>query len=346
VKPHIRSGILANFIPAVEELGADPYRVVEQAGLQRDILGKPDNYIPYQGYLSLLNTASRLTACPHFGLHLGSTLGSENLGVTGFVMSQADSVGNAWRTLARFYHVHDTYGNVSLTESGELGFVRYEIPDIRLPGARISLDVAAAITANIHLMFLGPDYQALAVQLPYPEPQDLSPYTALCSKKLLFEQPGYATIIALEDLQQPISHSDPQMQGILADYLSRQGPGKPQGTSQQVEELIKGFLATRQCTVEHVARFMSTSIRTLQHRLEQEHTTFHALVEKVRRNLALRYLSEGEMQLTQVALLLGYSELSAFSRSFKRWYGCSPRQWRHGVGQAVGVEDAITGTVT
>jgi AraC-like DNA-binding protein len=52
------------------------------------------------------------------------------------------------------------------------------------------------------------------------------------------------------------------------------------------------------------------------------------LLDKIRRELAIQHLSRGDMQLTQLAYLLGYSELSVFSRSFKRWYGTSPRNWR------------------
>ena len=73
---------------------------------------------------------------------------------------------------------------------------------------------------------------------------------------------------------------------------------------------------------------MQMSSRTIQNRLSEEHTSFQQLLEKVRRELAIGYLSKGGMQLTQVAYALGYSELSAFSRSFKRWFGISPQQWR------------------
>ena len=82
------------------------------------------------------------------------------------------------------------------------------------------------------------------------------------------------------------------------------------------------------CTLSHIARFLSLSVRALQNRLDAEHSSFQLLLDKVRRELATKHLSQGDMQLTQLAYLLGYSELSAFSRSFKRWYGTSPRNWQ------------------
>ena len=69
------------------------------------------------------------------------------------------------------------------------------------------------------------------------------------------------------------------------------------------------------------------SDRSLQLQLAEEQCSFRELLEKVRREIATYHLRRGDLPLTQLALLLGYSELSAFSRSFRDWYGLSPRQW-------------------
>jgi AraC-like DNA-binding protein len=73
---------------------------------------------------------------------------------------------------------------------------------------------------------------------------------------------------------------------------------------------------------------MAMSVRVLQQRLEDEQTSFQEIIEIVRKDLATTHLTEKQMQLTQLAYLLGYSEVSAFSRSFKRWYGVSPSVWQ------------------
>ena len=108
VQPHIRTGLLVNFRSTVRDLGADPLEVIQFAGLREDILHNPDSFMPYKDYLALLDTAALLTGCPHFGLEMSRELGAMHLGVTGFVMTQADNVRGAWESLARFYHTHDT----------------------------------------------------------------------------------------------------------------------------------------------------------------------------------------------------------------------------------------------
>jgi AraC-like DNA-binding protein len=328
MQPQIRAGLLVNFRPTVEALGGDIETVLTLAELPADVIVNPEYFIPYRSYLRLLDAAAAHTGCPHFGLEMSHDLGAENMGVIGFVMSQATNVGTAWASLQRFYHIHDTYGTVVLTAKGELACIRYEIPRSGLPGVKQSLDVAAGVSTNMHRMLCGPSSEIVSLHFPYPKPAELRPYEFLDCRNIIFDQPGYAMFFPAEMLQWQVAHSDPQMKEILDTYLESLELGGQHATSRQVEKLIRGFLSTGDCTLPHIARFLSVSIRALQNRLGAEHSSFQLLLDKVRRELAINHLSRGDMQLTQIAYLLGYSELSAFSRGFKRWYGTSPRNWQ------------------
>ena len=328
MQPQIRAGLLVNFQPTVERLGGNIDAVLAQAEQPSDVLANPEHYVPYTSYLRLLASAAHLTDCPYFGLEMSRELGAENMGVAGFVMTQAASVGDAWSSLQRFYHVHDTYGVVVLTENEDMACIRYEIPRSKAPGARQSLDVAAGVSTNIHRMLCGATNAISALHFPYPEPDDLAAYEFLGARNMRFEQPGYAMFFPVEILQLPVAHSDPNMKNILEQHLESLELSSQHATSRQVEKLIRTFLSTGECTLSHIAQFLSVSVRTLQNRLDGEHTSFQMLLDKIRRELAIQHLSRGNIQLTQLAYLLGYSELSVFSRSFKRWYGTSPRNWQ------------------
>ncbi len=67
---------------------------------------------------------------------------------------------------------------------------------------------------------------------------------------------------------------------------------------------------------------------TLHRRLRDLNVSFNDLVRGARRELALRYVAEPHIALTEIAFLLGYSELSAFSRAFHQWTGMSPVRYR------------------
>jgi AraC-like DNA-binding protein len=77
-----------------------------------------------------------------------------------------------------------------------------------------------------------------------------------------------------------------------------------------------------------ISRALATSPRTLQRRLLDEGTSFRHVVDEVRASLARHYLDAGELALHDVAFRLGYAEVSAFLRAFKRWTGMTPTQFR------------------
>lgn len=328
MQPRIRTGLLINYLPTVLALGGDADEVLRLADVGVELFESPDSFIPYATYLKLLSAATTVTRRPDFGLEMSRPLSAVNLGVTGFLMSQAETVGEGWRSLERFYHVHDTFGFVGLHQRGETAFCSYTLPSHSLPALRQAADIAAGIMLNVNLMLYGPEFKAQILQLPYAEPDDISPFQRLNVEKIIFDQASCAMGFPASFLSAPVIQRDPRMHHILVDYLSTVELSDQHAASRQVEGLIRQFLSSGQCTIEQLARFMSVSVRTLQNRLSAEHTSFQLILEKVRRELAINHLTSGDMRLSELAYLLGYSEPSAFSRSFKRWFGRSPREWK------------------
>jgi AraC-like DNA-binding protein len=95
----------------------------------------------------------------------------------------------------------------------------------------------------------------------------------------------------------------------------------------QVEERIEPLLASGEAAIERVARDLGLSRQTLYRRLKEEGTTFEALLDGVRRRLAVRLIREGAA-VKDVAYRMGFSDPAAFSRAFKRWTGASPSAGR------------------
>jgi len=133
-----------------------------------------------------------------------------------------------------------------------------------------------------------------------------------------------------EDLELPLPNADPRLCAILdrhAKQLLEQLPRVPR-LSQRVRELIAAELKEGSPTSESIARKLQMSDRTLRRRLEEDDTTYEKLVEGLRKALAERYMSEPNFSIDDVAFMLGYSEVNAFRRAFRRWHGESPAGWR------------------
>ncbi|MGE3919092.1 MAG: helix-turn-helix transcriptional regulator, partial [Hyphomicrobiaceae bacterium] len=96
----------------------------------------------------------------------------------------------------------------------------------------------------------------------------------------------------------------------------------------RMREHFFSSLAHRPVTLDSTAEAVQVTPRQLQSSLRRRHTTFEDELSRARHALAERYLKESDISLTEIALLLGFSELSAFTRAARTWFGMPPSQWR------------------
>lgn len=326
MQPYIRAGILEYFPATVESLGGDTAALLAEADVAPEVMTIPGIFLPYSSYMRLLECAARRLRAPDFGLQMSRSGNAETLGTIGLIMQQAETVGAAWDTLGQFYRIHDTYGRVKLRRAGGIAVVSYEIPGNDKAGARQVYDVAAGMVSNIMRQFCGTEFRALELGFPYPKPADLKVYRHLPTDRMRFGTSALELYLESTVLNNPLpgGRSD-ELKLVLDDYFSSHG--EPISTSRRVEDMVRRLLPTGECTLPIVAETLSMTVRTLQAKLDEEQNSFRQILENVRREIAVFHLRRGDMQLTQLAMVLGYSELSAFSRSFRGWYGVSPRSW-------------------
>src|SRR5439155_9239965 len=130
-------------------------------------------------------------------------------------------------------------------------------------------------------------------------------------------------------LDEKMNEGDPALWAVMdaqAAMLAKER-AQPSDFTGKVREEIRRSLEAGEAAITRVAHALHTSGRTLQRQLSAEGTRFHDLVEEVRESLARDFVAKG-MGLSEVAFVLGYSELSAFMRAFKRWTGTTPARFR------------------
>jgi AraC-like DNA-binding protein len=88
------------------------------------------------------------------------------------------------------------------------------------------------------------------------------------------------------------------------------------------------YLPEGEVTIDKLASKLNISRRTLQRRLSERDTSFLNILQEVRSKVALRYLSDKRLGITEIAFLLGYGDQGSFSSAFKSWHGVSPRNYR------------------
>ncbi|MDX1518172.1 MAG: helix-turn-helix transcriptional regulator [Woeseiaceae bacterium] len=96
----------------------------------------------------------------------------------------------------------------------------------------------------------------------------------------------------------------------------------------QLKSRLADLMARGEANADAACRALKLSRRTLQRRLKAERTSFQKVLQEVRRELAVRYLSDARLKALEVAMLLGYSNFSSFTTAFKSWYDMPPAKYR------------------
>ena len=96
----------------------------------------------------------------------------------------------------------------------------------------------------------------------------------------------------------------------------------------QLRRRLADLLAQGEANADAACRALRLSRRTLQRRLKAEKTSFQKVLKEVRAELAVRYLSDERLKALEVAMLLGYNNISSFTTAFKSWYDMPPAEYR------------------
>ncbi|SDW12567.1 helix-turn-helix transcriptional regulator [Marinobacter mobilis] len=144
-----------------------------------------------------------------------------------------------------------------------------------------------------------------------------------------YSQQQLDSVVTPERVAQPPGHGSLSLAQLQALWLLIQRQlSSTLAISLRVRPLILAQLERGRVGVELIASQLNMSRYTLYKRLKAENQTFAGIFQEVRREQALVFLQDPQRPLVEVAERLGFSELSAFSRAFKRWMGCSPAEYR------------------
>ncbi|MDP2228958.1 MAG: AraC family transcriptional regulator [Moraxellaceae bacterium] len=286
---------------------------------------------PIERWVTLLQRAADHLDDPLLGLHLGQCITPRHVGVLGYVLLASPNLASALTRLERYQRLvydvtpmqrRDGDGYIDMVWGAEQG----------RPG-RLSDDTS--ITALVHFcrsLTREPVYPR-AVHFLNPAPPDIRPYTAYFGCPVLFEQPETIVRVGIEALAMPLKSADPGLVALLEGQAEQLLAQLPQDDAfiDRLRKAIALALHEGEPAVDTIAQTLCGSARTLQRQLRDAGTSFRQELATVRRQLADRYLADSRLNIADIALLLGYSEHSAFTRGYRQWTGQSPQQARAGM---------------
>jgi len=324
----IRSSLLAGYSQLTKSLGGHPQRLLRASGINPRLEADQDGYVSFGALCDLLERTAAETGCESFGLRLSEVQGIASLGPLGFAMQNCATFHEAIREWRQFQSIHLQGAHSEITRVGsQLRWVIHVDEPGRL-GTRQKVAQSMGLACNVFRALLGQAWDPLSVHFVQPAPSDASDYRRVFRSAVRFGQEADFMALPRDALEHPIERSNPELRRLLDRQLLEMKAGVSEAIEEQVRKVIRSSLSRQDCRIEEVAAILSVAPRTLQRQLQQRGTSFTRLLEEVRIDAARRYLTESALSVSQLAAILGYSELSAFSRAFHRWHGRSPQQWQ------------------
>lgn len=286
-------------------------------------------------YIELLESAARRCGDPAFGLHVGERMRPATFATYAHVVLSAPSFGEAIRHTQRFEGLAHDLGRTELLRDGATAIYRWHCPWLELlPSRHLPESVVAGIVCFANWLACA---RLPLIEVAFAHAQD--PAVAEAEYQRLFAAPvrfGAAVTEArfpAAVLEIGIPNADARLlplverhaESLLAEREAEMRLDQRVLTARRA--LAQG-LAQEAISLSDTARALGLAPRTLQRHLAQAGTSHAQLLDAVRRELALGYLRDPNLSLTEIAFLLGYREQSSFTHAFRAWHGCSPQQWR------------------
>ena len=323
----VRSGALVGAPGLVAELGGDVADLARNAGIDIAAFDDPDFPVPTGSVVGFLETAATVCQCENFGLQLALRQDLSLLGPLWVLMQSATTVGEMLDDLARYFMLHTTGALISVASSPRHLIWNYSLAIGTGKDDRQTMELGIAILVQ-ELKKVCPQWQPEQVSFRHNPPKDLRLHRKILGTNFLFNAERNAVFIDKAILTTPLHSGDPLAHQALASRLSDQRKQLPTLLSTQTETVIRSLLPVTTCDIAVVAKVLHVSTRSLQRNLTDADTNFSAMLDAVRADLALKYLRQSGLAVADIAEILGFSETSALTRAFGRWYGHSPRRAR------------------
>ena len=316
---------------ALEAKGLDSHDVFRRAGLDPSRLVDPNARYPFAGMTRLWELAAQLTGDECIGIGVAEYWHPSSLHALGYAWLASESLKAALERTERYFHVVTTAGRGELTRtSGGYRFSSY--PTTHQQANQAAIDAGAAVLVKLCRMCAGPQFRARRIYLAHPRPGCAERMTEYFGAPIEYDQPGFGIEIDVAEAERTLPTGNVELahasDRIVAGYLAHLDRSV---IAMRVKAKLLDTLPSGEVTEAAMAAALHVSLRTLQRKLREEGTSYKALLEDTRRELARQYMQNSRLPVTEVAYLLGFSELSNFSRAFKRWQGVSPSVYRQGL---------------
>ncbi|UAL43285.1 AraC family transcriptional regulator [Shewanella inventionis] len=313
-----------HFLRYAEEQGVNLEQFWEGAGFD-----KTQQYIPLSQLKVLVGLMFDQGIPPWVGLEVADSILVSSHGHLGFGLSHAkdleqclDFVIQYYQTRAQILDLHverqSDYVYLSVTPCGDWA-----------PIEIVLYETIIRLLLNIIRFAVGGLVDECLIEIPYDAPDWVSLYEKVLTKNLKFRSSAARIRIPLEWLSIKCLSGDANTLSMAKEQCEVELVRLTlhRSTQDKIENLVESA-KYYDLSIEAAASQLNVSKSTLIRRLRQENTSFKQIIEELKKRYAIRLLTQTDQKIDVISIQLGYEDVSNFSRTFKRWFGCSPGAYR------------------
>lgn len=308
----------------------NPDEVFAAAGLNPALMQEPGARYDLGNSALLWEEMGRRINDPCFGLTAASCWHPSHFGTLGYAMLVSKNLRICLERLLRFHKVVSDARFGRLDEDAQKKALVFTIlyeDEAPYPQPREDA-VLAWIMSSLRINFQQ-ELTPVSVSFTHARPDCAGKYFEFFQAPVVFDAKYSSLALPLDVVDLPLPSGNDELAAFSDQAMERYIAGLDESTlSVRVKQAIVDHLPSGDADVNNIASELHLNKRTLQRLLQKEGTTFIALLNETRESIAKQYVRDKNMDLNEIAYLLGFAELSTFSRSFKRWTGASPMQFR------------------
>lgn len=328
-EPYLTVRAVQPVVVALEVLGHDVTTLLAASGIRRTILNDADGRVPHNAMMTLWQQARAISGDEQIGIHLAEAAPLSSFGLHAYALLSSPTLREAYRLACRYQRLIHEVANLTFQEDESEGVLRHALPSGR-PVPRQSAEFLATLWLRLGRLITGSNWTPRMIGFAHAAPEHTTEHERVFQIPVQFLTGGTVMHIANPILDMRNPKADPGLLAVLDHYandLLRQTPRR-MTLSERVRTRLIEDLKNGVPTVTAIARTLHMSVRTLHRDLQAEGVSFRELVRQLRQEQATRLLADPRVSISEVAFLLGFSELSSFYRAFKRWSGKTPADFR------------------
>ena len=290
----------------------------------------PLERFPLDKFALLLEIASKRTRDECFALHWARAFPVGGTGLFGFIIANAPDLQTMVECVTRFAKLGtDALEITCEQEQGKVQITWMLGPELVVPHQQLT-EFLLTLFIDRAKRFIDVSWRPERMEFTYPEPNQAGAYEDHFGPNLVFSASHNRLTTPVSNLKRVAANADSLLFATLRSIAEKEL--KLLTPSKDVNDRLGSYLvqniALKGVELDTSAKTLGLTARQLQYELQQRKTSFENEVAKVRQRLATRYLRDTDLPMTEIALMLGYSELSAFTRAAKSWFSVPPSEKR------------------